>query len=240
MPTLSYKYRIEPNRMQAGAPAGMLADFCQLYNAALEQRIEAYRRRSISLQYGNQALELKAVRCAAPALARWSFSSEQQVLRRLDKTFKAFFARGRGFPRFRASARYHAAEFRVGDGLTIRKNGRLGFVGVPGDIKVRWHRELPSKPSSAILTRQAGKWYIVFHVEVDVVERAGPDKRRNRFRTHQPDCLEQRRDREAAKLDEARRQKASAQAARCRPVQTRLQHQEEAQGGRGAVPCPRR
>jgi len=175
MPTLSYKYRIEPNRMQAGALSGMLADFCQLYNAALQQRIEAYRRRSICLQYGNQALELKAVRCAAPALARWSFSSEQQVLRRLDKTFKAFFARGRGFPRFRASARYHAAEFRVGDGLTIRKNRRLGFVGVPGDIKVRWHRKLPSKPSSAILTRQAGKWSIVFHVEVDVVERAGPD-----------------------------------------------------------------
>src|SRR5215813_3478179 len=86
MPTLSYKYRIEPNRMQAGALSGMLADFCQLYNAALQQRIEAYRRRSISLQYANQALELKAVRCAAPALARWSFSSEQQVLRRLDKT----------------------------------------------------------------------------------------------------------------------------------------------------------
>jgi len=32
----------------------MLADFCQLYNAALQQRIEAYRRRRISLQYGNQ------------------------------------------------------------------------------------------------------------------------------------------------------------------------------------------
>src|SRR5262247_2298193 len=77
MPTLSYKYRIEPNRMQAGALSGMLEDFCQLYNAALQQRIEAYRRRSISLQYGNQALELKAVRCAAPALARWSFSSHK-------------------------------------------------------------------------------------------------------------------------------------------------------------------
>ena len=85
MPTLSYKYRIEPNRMQAGALSGMLADFCQLYNAALQQRIEAYRRRRICLQYGNLALELKAVRCAAPALARWSFSSEQQVLRRLDE-----------------------------------------------------------------------------------------------------------------------------------------------------------
>jgi putative transposase len=122
-----------------------------------------------------QADELKAVRCAAPELARWSFSAEQQVLRRLDKTFKAFFARGHGFPRFRARARFHAAEFRVGDGLTLRKSGKIGFVGVPGEIKMRWHRELPNKPTSAILTRQGGKWYVVFHVEVPAVERAGPD-----------------------------------------------------------------
>ena len=115
------------------------------------------------------------MRCAAPELARWSFSAEQQVLRRLDKTFKAFFARGKGFPRFRARARYHAADFRVGDGLRLRKSGKLGFVGVRGEVKVRWHRQLPSKPKSAILTRQADKWDIVFHVEVDPVERAGRD-----------------------------------------------------------------
>jgi putative transposase len=175
MPTLSYKYRIEPNRTQSAALADMLADFCQLYNAGLEQRIDAWRRRHVSVNYGMQASELKAVRCAAPQLARWSFSAEQQVLRRLDKTFKAFFRRGKGFPRFRAVSRYHAAEFRVGDGLTIRKGGRLGFVGVAGDIKVRWHREMPCKPSSAILTRQAGKWYVVFHIETEPVERASSD-----------------------------------------------------------------
>lgn len=172
---LSYKHRIEPNKTQGVALAAMLGDFCKLYNAGLEQRIDAYRRRGVSLRYKDQANELKAVRLAEPDLARWSFSAEQQVLRRLEKTFGAFFARGRGFPRFRARDRYHAAEFRVGDGLTLRKSGKVGFVGVPGEIKVRWHRELPSKPASAILTRQAGKWYVVFHVEVAPVERAGPD-----------------------------------------------------------------
>jgi putative transposase len=172
---LSYKYRIEPNQTQAAALDDMLGDFCQLYNAGLEQRIAAYRRQGISVTYKMQADELKAVRCAAPELARWSFSAEQQVLRRLDKTFKAFFARGHGFPRFRAIARFHAAEFRVGDGLTLRKSGKIGFVGVPGEIKLRWHRALPSKPKSAILTRQAGNWYVVFHVEVAAIERSSPD-----------------------------------------------------------------
>jgi len=166
---LSYKYRIEPNRSQTAALAEMLADFCGLYNAGLQQRIEAYRRRGVSVTYNMQAAELKAVREAAPELARWSFSAEQQCLRRLDKTYKAFFRRRYGFPRFRASARYHAAEFRVGNGLTIRKSGRLGFVGIDGEIKVCWHRNLPSDPNSAILTRQCGKWYVVFHVEVEPV-----------------------------------------------------------------------
>ena len=44
MAALSYKYRIEPNRAQATAFGDMLADFCQLYHAGLEQRIAAYAR----------------------------------------------------------------------------------------------------------------------------------------------------------------------------------------------------
>lgn len=168
---LSYKYRIYPNPSQAAALGDMLADFGMLYNAALEERIDAHRKCGISLRYKDQAAELKAVRLAEPALARWSFSAEQQVLRKLEKSFAAFFGRLKrgvkaGFPRFRSRCRYHAADFRVGDGLTLRKSGKIGFVGVPGEIKVRWHRELPSKPKSAILTRQNGKWFVVFHVEV--------------------------------------------------------------------------
>jgi putative transposase len=150
----------------------MLRDFCSLYNAALEERIDAYRKYGISRTYMDQALELKAVRALDVGLERWSFSAEQQVLRRLDKSFKAFFRRCKGgqkpgFPRFRASVRYHAAEFRVGDGLTLRKSNRVGIVGIPGEVKCKWHRQLPSDPTSAILTRQNGKWHVVFHVEVE-------------------------------------------------------------------------
>jgi putative transposase len=58
--------------------------------------------------------------------------------------------------------------------MTLKKNGRIGIVGVAGDIKVKWHRDLPSSPKSAILTRKNGKWYVVFHVEVGcAAERKG-------------------------------------------------------------------
>lgn len=171
----SYKFRICPNRAQDAALSEMLRDFCGLYNACLQQRIEAYQRRGISLRYGNQASELKAVRATEPNLARWSFTALQQVLRRVDQTYTAFFKRKRGFPRFRASARYHAATCRVGDGLTVKKERRLGVVGVPGGIKVRWHRDLPrdAKLGTAILTRQNGKWFVVLSVEAAFPETCG-------------------------------------------------------------------
>lgn len=172
---LSYKYLIRPNRAQAATLDGMLDAFRDLYNAGLEQRIEAYRRQGKSLRYLDQANELKAVRLADQRLGGFSYSAEQQVLRRLDKAFAGFFRRLKtgqkaGFPRFRGRDRWHAAEFRVGDGLTLRKSGRFTAVGISSEIKVKWHRPLPSEPKAAVLTRQAGKWYVVFQVELAVRE----------------------------------------------------------------------
>ncbi|WP_286964610.1 transposase [Methylobacterium sp.] len=172
----SYKYRLRPNRARAAALDAMRWDFCGLYNAGLQQRIEAYRRRRVSLGYAQQANELKACRAADPdGLGRWSFTALQQVLRRLQQTYAAFFKRGRGFPRFRTAARYHAATFRFGDGLTVKKHRRLEVVGVPGGIKTVWHRDLPEDESlaTAIVMRQQGKSYVVFSVEAAFAETCG-------------------------------------------------------------------
>ena len=169
----TYKYRLYPSRTQRYELDRMLASFCALYNAALQQRIEAYRRRGRSLGYVDQANELRAVRAEDSDLAAFSYSAEQQVLRRLDKSFKAFFRRRRagdkpGFPRFKSTSRFDAAEFRVGDGLTLKRSRRLGIVGVPGEIKVKWHRELPqgAKVKSAIVARSLDRWYVCLQIEL--------------------------------------------------------------------------
>lgn len=198
---ISYRYRIEPTRTQSALLSEMLRDFCDLYNGALEHRISEFRkrtekeaaltpeeRRDLKQHKTRQRSQVNEQICTLPEirrdlphyLGRWSATAEQQVLRRLEKAYKAFFRRIKagekaGFPRFRVWGRYHAADFCVGDGLTIRPSGKLRFVGIDGEIKVRWHRALPSKPSYAILSRNAGKWYIIFHVEVAPVERASSD-----------------------------------------------------------------
>ena len=67
--------------------------FRDLYNACLQQRIEAYQRQGKTLNFYDQANEPKAVRAVDERLAGFSFSAEQQVVRRLDKAFKVFFGR---------------------------------------------------------------------------------------------------------------------------------------------------
>ena len=69
MPVLTYKYRLFPNSTQAVALTDMLGSFCDLYNACLQQRIEAYRRQGRTLSYSDQAGELKAVRLIDERLA---------------------------------------------------------------------------------------------------------------------------------------------------------------------------
>ena len=176
---LSYKFRLYPNRAQTDALTGMLGAFCDLYNAALQQRVEAYRRRGIALRFSDQCAEIKAVRAADERLASYSFTAEQQVLRRLDKAFAAFFGRVKagtkpGFPRFHSKSRFDSAELRVGDGLTIRKSQRLGIVGIPSEIKVKWHRPLPAdtKLGAAVISRKAGKWFVCFQVALPGAEQA--------------------------------------------------------------------
>ena len=174
----SYKYRLYPSKAQSVVLTDMLGAFCDLYNAALQQRIEAYRRQRKTLRYFDQSNELKAVRAVDKRLAHFSYSAAQQVLRRLDKAFAAFFRRLKakakaGFPRFQAKHRFDSAEFRVGDGLTIRKSKRLGITGVPGEIKVKWHRDLPAsaKVGAAVLFRSAGKWFVCFQIALPDQER---------------------------------------------------------------------
>ncbi|WP_147041290.1 hypothetical protein [Skermanella aerolata] len=59
------------------------------------------------------------------------------------RTFVDGVGKGRaGFDRFRPGSMFGSADFRIGDGLTIRRSRRLDFVGIPG----RDQDEVESRP----------------------------------------------------------------------------------------------
>ncbi|MGN9847112.1 helix-turn-helix domain-containing protein [Nonomuraea sp. H19] len=68
----SFKFLLRPTRHQEIALTAMLDDHRALYNAALEERREAWRRSKVSIRYGDQSAQLKEIRDADPeGQSRW-------------------------------------------------------------------------------------------------------------------------------------------------------------------------
>jgi putative transposase len=86
----AYKFRLRPTARQHVALGQCLASHRELYNAALQERRDAWRLRRISIFYGDQSVQLKDIRRIRPDVAVWSFSSQQATLRRLDRAFAGF------------------------------------------------------------------------------------------------------------------------------------------------------
>src|SRR5262249_57373163 len=88
----TFKYRLYPTKALAESLRVQLSEACRFYNAALEERIEAYATHRKSINYYDQAAQLTEIR-AAGDLGLPNCHCAQEVLRRLDKAFKAFFER---------------------------------------------------------------------------------------------------------------------------------------------------
>src|SRR5215831_4260884 len=161
----TYRYRLYPTAPQATALEAQLGEACRLYNAALQERRDAYQRCGVSLHYYDQANQLKAIR-AEGACELANFSACQDVLRRVEKTFKAFFRRVKngekaGYPRFKSRRRFDSYTFpSYGDGCRLT-DARLYLQGV-GHIKVKLHRPVDGVIKTITVKRECGKWYACF------------------------------------------------------------------------------
>src|SRR5215468_868011 len=165
----TYKYRLYPTTTQTQALEAQVREACRLYNAALQERREAYQHAGLSLTYYDQANQLKEIRNAGH-LGLANFSAAQDVLRRVDKTFKAFFHRimaglKAGYPRFKSRRRFDSYTFpSYGNGCRL-KDARLYLQGV-GHLKVKLHRPVAGIIKTVTVKRECGKWYACFSVEV--------------------------------------------------------------------------
>jgi putative transposase len=145
-----------------------LGEACRLYNAALQERRDAYKTCRKSLNYYDQANQLREIRAAKDS-GLTNYSCSQDVLRRVDKAFKAFFRRIKsgnnpGYPRFKPRRRFDSITFpSYGDG--IRLNGGMLRVQGIGNIKVKLHRPLVGEVKTATLKRECGKWYVCLSIE---------------------------------------------------------------------------
>ena len=169
----TFRYRLYPVKAQAQTLEQQLREGCKLYNAALQERRDAWKLAGKSINYYDQANQLKEIR-AEELIGLANFSCCQDILRRVDKTYKAFFGRIKrgdkaGFPRFKPNQRFDSITFpSYGDGVRLLPSGKLRVQGV-GVLKVKLHRPVDGKIKTVTLKREAGKWYVCFSVEVETL-----------------------------------------------------------------------
>jgi putative transposase len=168
----AYKFLLRPTVKQAAALAVCLTDHRHLYNAALEERREAYRRAKVSIRYGDQSAQLKDIRRADPdGQGRWSFSSQQATLRRLDKAMQAFFRRVKagqtpGYPRFKGAGWFDTVEWpKDRDGCRWNSTPDSGHMRVylqgVGHVRVHAHRKVDGTVKTVSVKREGRRWYVV-------------------------------------------------------------------------------
>lgn len=169
----TYRYRIYPTVRQRLALEAQLRFACELHNAALEQRRDAWRRQRRSLSYVTQCRDLTDVRAAGLGPAQMNCTAMRDPLRRLDRSFAAFFRRVKagakaGYPRFRSSRRYNSLTWADGWALV---DGRLAVQGV-GHLKAKWHRPLPASAHVGTITvrRVAGRWHACFSLKLPATQ----------------------------------------------------------------------
>jgi len=184
----SYKYRLYPHAKQIEKLNYLLDLSRGVYNAALEQRINAYKETEKSTTYVLQSKHFGNLRRTDPdGLGLLNFTCMQQTLRRLDKAYSAFFRRVKagekaGFPRFKSSKRWKSLEFTHGDGCKLRfDNTRriLLYIQNVGEIKIKYHRDIPdnAKIKHVVVKCKLDKWYVCFQVELPdpaIVTHSGP------------------------------------------------------------------
>jgi putative transposase len=163
----AYVFPLRPTARQHIALAACLDGHRELYNAALQERRDAWSHSKTRIGYGDQSAQLTDIRAARPDQAVWSFSSQQSTLRRLNKAFAGFFRRVKagqkaGYPRFKGAARIDSVQWpKDGDGARWYPDQKRVYLQGIGTVKVSVHRKVDGRVKTIQIKRQGRRWVLV-------------------------------------------------------------------------------
>ena len=163
----TYRYPLRPTKEQDKILAHWLASCCDLYNGALQERRDFYRKLGKSITYNDQQLSLKFIRAEDEDWEAIPVVVGRSALRRLDKSYRDFFRRVKksgkpGFPRFKPKQRYYSFSFQKA------LKTELGKVFIPklGWVKFHEYRPLQGTVKDVLVKRELGKWFVCFQVDL--------------------------------------------------------------------------
>ena len=166
-------FKLYPNAAQSARLEAWTRLHCELYNAALEERIDAWRKAGKSISYFDQQNALPQIKADRPEFVELGSHALQQTLHRLDLAFQSFFRRVKagqtpGFPRFKTAKRFSGFVYPDPAGWKLLQNGhrgatlRLGSGKDAMSIRARGQHRFgaDAKPNDITLTRRSGQWFV--------------------------------------------------------------------------------
>jgi putative transposase len=171
----AYKYRLYPNKEQAEKLQWTLDRARELYNAAIQERRDAWRMCQVSIGYNQQAAQLPEIKEVRPEYHKIHSQVLQDVLRRVKKAFDAFFRRVKegqtpGYPRFQGYGRYESFTFPQ-SGFSLTEDNRVCLSKI-GTIKVKFPKGKKANPpvgemKTCTMKREGQHWYVSFVCDVE-------------------------------------------------------------------------
>ena len=173
--------RLYPTVAQAAAMEAIKLSHQQLYNAALEERRDAWRKSRTSITFVQQCRSLTVVRRENPEYAAVIQKGQNLTLRRVDLAMRAFYRRVKagqapGYPRFKAADRYPGWSLGADEGYRYLPkvtasgrwfNGKLRLTGV-GAVRARGKARCPAKAIKIVdILHRQGQWFASLVCDVD-------------------------------------------------------------------------
>jgi putative transposase len=165
----AYKYKLQPSAKFIAIFESWLGICCELYNAALQERRDAWRQAKKSIKYQEQQNTLPEIKETRRDVSRVHSQVLQNVLRRVESAFDGFFGRIKkgkkkaGYPRFRSRHRYASFTYPQSDGFEIL-GGRLHLSKI-GSVKIHLSRPIVGTMKTCQIKREADGWYAIIVVE---------------------------------------------------------------------------
>ena len=173
----TYQYRLKTNQTQEKMLDFLLWQGRNIYNAALEQRIELYKATKETISLYDQRDYFCELRKEQPeTIGLLPANTVDALIRRLDKAYKAFFRRVKkgdaaGFPKFKGRYYFNSLNYKHGSGSKFipGENGKakLRLMNI-GEINVYYHRPIPdgAKIKYIVVKRdERGKWFANLQLE---------------------------------------------------------------------------
>ena len=171
---LTYRFKLQPKLQQHRILEGICDLQRQLYNAALQERVDAWQKQKISISKLDQNKSLTQIRSFDESFSSLPVSMSRWSIARVDEAMKGFFGRVKrgqkaGFPRFKARSRWRSFGFDEFKGIRLLGN-KLVFASFKSGLKVRMHRPIPegTEIKSCVFTRHSRHWWVSMSVDVPV------------------------------------------------------------------------